>query len=880
MHARLLAGALIVLPAPMAWAQQPAPAAVSAPDSLTLPPLEGAHDGAGTVRVADLPLLPVQERLRQVAGVQVTPYSGAPGSPAVVRIRGAGSVANGNTRPLYVVDGIPVFTASVADPSETSPIFSLSAETNANPLLTLPPQTIESVEVLKGALATARYGLYGQNGVVLIRTRLGAEGQPLRVRYQGFGTVSQPLRRFELLTARQYAELANEAAANNNRPPAYPAAELARLGTDWQNEVLRPAALGQQQHLSVSGGSARGTSYYAAADYLGQQGVVRYAFLRRYGLRLNVAQTIGTRLRVEGRVGFSQSDERRPSSAVVPAALTNLPTLPVRDANGQYVPIRIFSSLRMPNAAQLVAESYRRPREQRLLAQVGAYYQLLPGLSAELRGSLERHELTARQYTSSFYIPNAATPAVPTLHQRHSYQQWILYPALRFARTWREQHTLTAALEGQQWISRQRQSVEEDYGGMGQQRSSDYLRLNQHNDLLTAGYRYADRYELQASLRAERITPLFSDSYWWWLPGAQFTWHAAREGFLSGSARLSTLDVWAGWGRTGTGSADGMRIVQGNVAYQRPANRTTQQEVGLQLGLWQNALTITATAYRRYTEGNLSLLLSGLPSGMPASVAVLSHQIRNRGAELTLQGHWQLGRLQGVSRLAAAYNANRYTDNFGFGGTFGQTRAASGQPLSAFYGFRYQNGVDPGTGQYRYADLNGDGRLTFDDQQALGTAIPPQLLSLGQQARAGRWALSLQLDGMFGYQVHNALLASLDYAADGSNRSTRVLDRWTPTNLDSDVVKAGGASGNFGDYQLQPGTNVRLSAAQLSFSVWRRGPRQADIWLAGHNLLVLTRYRGFDPNVSSAGADPSQAGIDNNAYPVARTVALGVSATL
>ncbi|WP_460504101.1 TonB-dependent receptor plug domain-containing protein, partial [Hymenobacter agri] len=141
----------------------------------------------------------IQPALTRVAGVQVTPYSGAPGAWSTVRIRGIANVT-GSSQPLYVVDGVPAYNFEVSpeiwSASEgffRSPSTVTPHTPTANPLLDIPVEDIAQVEVLKGAAATARYGMQGTNGVILISTRRGADGgttpQPLRVRYAGWGGV-------------------------------------------------------------------------------------------------------------------------------------------------------------------------------------------------------------------------------------------------------------------------------------------------------------------------------------------------------------------------------------------------------------------------------------------------------------------------------------------------------------------------------------------------------------------------------------------------------------------------------------------------------------------------------------------------------------------
>lgn len=165
----------------------------------------------------------------------------------------------------------------------------------ANPLLDLPVEDIAHVEVLKSAAATARYGMQGSNGVILISTRRGADGsttpQTLRVRYAGWGGVQQVRQRYDLLNARQYASVANEATAAYGRLAPYSPTDLASSSeADWQDRVFRMAGI-QCDNLSIDD-LARRTCYYVATDYLRQTGVVAGSDLSRYQLRANLDQQL------------------------------------------------------------------------------------------------------------------------------------------------------------------------------------------------------------------------------------------------------------------------------------------------------------------------------------------------------------------------------------------------------------------------------------------------------------------------------------------------------------------------------------------------------------------------------------------------------------
>ena len=851
------------------------------PDTLTLrrsPVMAPAADSV--VRIADPALititrntppsfLPLQEQLRQVAGVQATPYSGAPGAQVAVRIRGAGSLSY-NAQPLYVVDGVPVFQNTFAAGVKDRGFGFVPAETtelDTNPVLSIPTEDIERVEVLKGAFETAQYGSQGINGVIRITTRRGPAGPP-RLRYAGYGGVQQARYRYHLLDARQYAALANEADYNDGAPPRYSPAQVAALGrgTDWQSELLRTAAV-QEHHLGLEGGTAT-TRYYAGADYLGQQGIVLNSDLRRYALRASVDQQVGPRLRLAFSGGLSETRQHVPDYYVVRNALLELPTRTMQDTTGQY---------HTPNPVRQAREQYQTPRQRRLLAQLRAQYRLAPGLTLDLLTGLERATLRSESYTPYF---NATFPGGQTSDLASTYRQWVANPALRYARTSTTQrHAVTASVEA---ISQQREFTKQTRSFSGSippslLPGSYYLEKNTVSQFrLAAGYTFAERYQLQGSLRRDGSST-FPVNRWQWLPGAQATWHAGKEVFLRDKQWLSQLDAWVGGDYTSGAGNVGRNYYLvsvpnlGNLNQKIPVfvpEPTRQLDAGLTLAAWQHRLRLTVQGYARRTNTD------SRPVGNSTST------IRNEGLELSVAGQWRLGPVRGNTALAAAANRNRYQWDFPGAPRFTTLyqQRFTGQPLSDFYGPRYL-GVDA-AGLPRFADNNQDGRLDYEDNQSLGGGLPRQLLTLTQQLNYQRLTLDVQADGMFGYQVQNPLLAQLDVPTGYSNATDRVLDRWTPANPATAVPRASGLL-RFPDdssYSLQSGNHVRLTAVTLNYKVWERPARSVSVWLAGYNLLVLSHYRGYDPNVSSAGSDSQQASLDAGAYPVTRTVLLGLRA--
>ncbi len=890
------------------------------PDSLAALPTP-----AGTFRLQGQeqpirPFLTIQDQLRTVAGVQVTPYDGSPGSGNVVRIRGAG-VLLGQAQPLYVVDGLPAlnddltpnqaFGLSSAPPpyavavgsnsSYTPTIAEQQAEVGASPLQLLPPESIESIEVLAGPAAVARYGPLGANGVISIRTRRGAANRPLRVRYAAYAGVQQVRHHYDLLNASEYGALLNEVSVNRGGAPLYSPTQLAQLGagTDWQRETYRAAGL-QQHQLSLEGSHAA-TSYLLSADYRQQSGVLPNQNLHRYGLRLALDQRVGTRLTLRGTATLGQTDQRQPIvttyAGPTRAALLAPPTELVRTSQGTYNGFAGSNTNGFPNALAEADYRYRTPRTRRLLTQLAADYEPLRGLTVQAAASFQRTLLDAESNTYYYRYQNGTTQ--PTESQPYATQtyrtgQWNARLALRYQRQLGQHHHLAAELDYQYqrlnaFGGRTDYSFVDktdpqsgSYGTYGYyELQAEGLRL--HRPWASLRYALDSTLEVQAGLSYGRY---YKEDITRFYPSAQVRWHT-RPGTLDaslwvGAARTSVLAL--GYGLFGPVRLE--RPYQPNGPIGFPINPqlqaplyNNQVEAGLQLASRAGRLRGQLVAYQRTSHHALLAEQRGLPPGIGyTSFAQYSEAtIRNQGLELTLAATWQAGRAQGSTTLAASANRNRAQDD--------ETLARlspkyDNQPVGAFYGLQ-QDGLTS-TGALRYRDPNGSGRSDYDDQAVLGAGIPAQLLSLSQQLRLGRWGLDAQVDGLFGYQVLNHQLSFLDVPTGRTNNATTVRDRWTPTNQATSVPAA------TPDYYLlfttdrllENGSHVRLSSLTATYRLRQAASSDISLWAGVQNLFVLTGYRGYDPNVSSGGSVPYLAGQDYGAVPVPRTWLLGVRASL
>ncbi|WP_303309938.1 SusC/RagA family TonB-linked outer membrane protein [Hymenobacter sp. BT730] len=861
--------------APVALAQQA--------DTLTLRPIASpghiiitnVTQPGTTSGPALMPGTPFQEQLRQVAGVQVTPYSGAPGAPALVRIRGAASLSR-NAQPLYVIDGLPVWqhhTRILLNPNQGT----LSNSYELNPTLTLAPDDILSLEVLKGAYETAEYGTQGQNGVIRITTRSGQVGQP-RLTYNGYGGIQQARFRYDLLNAHEYAGLVNAADSFYGQEPTYTPEQIEAFGqgTDWQRELLRTAAVHHQQ-VALQGGNGH-TIYYTSAAYGQQQGIVQNSHLRTFNLRATAEHQFTPKLMLRGSLSASEQQACLPEDNLAANMVLAVPTQPARTSTGELAePEFLFD-----NPLRDALLTYRTPRQRYLLGQLHLRYSVMPFLTLEMRGSEER----INQKMNGYQTPRYSRPGGRVLAQEAEFRQWTFLPSVRFHRTF-AQHQVQVGLAAQRQSQQQDQNQNQYSGDQLESFYSSRMpyRLTAYH--LTGSYQWKERYEANLRLRRDAALISFGSNKVQYLPAAQVKWHVGREAWLRQFPLLSTLEAWAGWGHTSnTGQfATGAYLMQavpgaGGFSYRYLSlnELTQQQEVGLTVGLWQDRFIFSTTAYHRNTRvlGRPEIVFPNQPTPPTPTYG----HLRNQGLELSATGQWQVGRLQGSTSLVAAFNQNRFqADKLNNYRSNQNQQIVDGQPLATFYTLRY-TGLDA-NGQPSYQDMNQDGHFNiYEDGQARGRGLPGQLLSMGQTLEAGRFRMQAQLDGMFGYQQETSYLRFLNSANTYTNSTRNTLNYWTPENPTATVPGLGAVPKADSDFTLQSGNHVRLTSLTVHYKLWEKDSRNFSLWASGHNLLVLSKYRGFDPNVSSAGADSQQAGLDNGAYPTARTLLIGVQATL
>lgn len=865
----------------------------------------------------------------QAPGVAVTQVTGSPGDDIAVRIRGVGTLGNNN--PLYVIDGVPT-TGGLN-------MFSLT--------------DIESIEVLKDAAAAAIYGSRAANGVVLITTKRGKSGPPVFT-FEAYGGVQQPVNLPELLNADEYLMIRNEAITNANllrsaanQLPTYDPAILDTLpDNDWLDIMFNPAPM-QRYSLSARGG-AESSSFYISGEYLTQDGIFKGQGFDKYQVRFN-GEIGSKRFRGGSNMVFAHTDRQvingsgdgfGPGNELsgVRYTLIAAPVFPDRYPDGRY--INVTSDLGDPvlfgdgnaNPLVFVENTDWTIKRYRVFGNVFAELSLFDGLKVRstLGGDLlfDREKLFKKRLSAAVYDPTS-------LNEGRVFNQTLIWNnTIDFERNFGG-HRLTA-LAGMEAIQNHTDylgasatnfrrtdplfryidaSIPVELGDVNASGiATEWALLSWFGQL---GYSYQSRYILSVAVRRDGSSRFGKNNRWGTFPSVSLAWNVSNEPFFQDVNFISTLKIRGSWGQLGnqeigvypysslvsTGDfvyVFGDQIVTGasiletgnsNVKWET----STQINAGIDIGLWQDKLTLTADWFRKRTDDILVRVPVPQAGGSTRPPFVNAASVENKGIELGLSYRNKIGKFNYNigANFAAVRNevlsiAGSEPILGGFGLSDGPiTKTEPGRPVGSFFLwemegiFQSQEEIDASPfqtqftrpGDVKFKDLNGDNKIDDKDRRHVGSPFPDFTYGISAGFNWGNLDFSTLLQGVQGNDVY-FLYGNFAYETQlrGFNSYNEVLNRWTPSNTNTDIPKVSvdDRNGNrrISTRFLEDGSYMRIRNITLGYNFkdllnWN-GVGNARLYITAQNAFTLTKYPGLDPEIQANANDTRGLGLSSD----------------
>jgi TonB-linked SusC/RagA family outer membrane protein len=887
--------------------------------------LTGSVSSLSMEEFSSVPVGSVDQMMQgRAAGVQVTSSSGSPGASSSIKIRGVNSI-NSSSEPLYVIDGVPIAANTSGDISASG----TSGNTGNNILSTINPGDIQSIEILKDASSTAIYGSRGANGVIIITTKSGASEKSTINFNANYGVSTIP-GGYDLLSADDFFVYFNEFAALEGLTPIDPA--LPMEDNDWF-DIASQNGVVQNYQLSLTGGSKK-TNYYISGSYYDEEGVVKESYLRRYTGRINAEHSPTDRVRIGVNFNYSHNEtgmDEGNQIRTVQDALALAPNIPQTDPSGPvYYPSFEYIGNGQIFAFNPLGYIYGNDYENfndRLLLSANAAIDITPSLSFKSTFGVDLIYSMDQFYTTKLHAPGQNTNGRAQVEQRrtfsltnsnqliyqktagkHSFNGTLIHEVTKASTQNTRNNWDNFPTDALSFYGIQTGTIAANIGNQLREWAmlSFATRLN---------YTYDSRYLFTFTARQDGSSRFGTDNKWGFFPSGAVAWRLSEESFMQQSEIISDLKLRGSYGLTGNtdigfynsivtiGTRQYSSVGTEITAYtpQRIANEdlrwetTKQLNIGFDLGMWNNRLTLNADYFNSVT--NDLLLAVNIPenSGF-SSVLKNAGSVKNDGIELTLNAvavsnekfNWNI--MGTFSR-----SVNKVTDLGGENqiGVGGQTLIV-GQPLRNHLGV-IQTGIfqteeeiltnparpndEPGVPRYR--DVNEDGRIDGNDNLVLGRGFPDFFYGLTSTFTYGNFDLFVYFSGVEGLTVLNATKRDLTTGR-GQNIIQEYFDnRWTEDNPSDTYPRIDPLHAPNSDLYLEDASFLRLKVLTLGYNIpvnqnWLSNAR---VYVSGQNLFTITGYSGFDPEVNSNGQNNVAPPTDNGAYPRARNISVGVNLT-
>jgi|GEM_PF-664744 iron complex outermembrane receptor protein len=803
-----------------------------------------------------------------IPGLQITANSGRPGSEFTIINRGIGTLS-GYSSPLIIIDGILQFDNQIS----------------------LNPEDIESIVMVKDASAMSTFGYLAGNGALIITTKQG--GGKLHINYSGNLSISGIAKKADMLSSSEFRSLINQQYAGNSSITGL----LGNANTDWQNEIYQPA-FGQDHHLSASG-SFKWLPYRLSFGQTNQQGILKTDQYDRTTAALSLTPSFfNNHLKVAFNSFVSFNNNVIANTNAISNALSFDPTQPVMNGSsyGGYFTWEGFNNVPLLmatyNPMALLKQVHQTENLKRIEGNLGVDYSLpfLPDLHVAGNYAYDYSGMTYRETNDPnavWYQQYAPTIISNETDRRQQYNIHVNYDA--------KIEAIDAKLNAIVGCSSITSKSTDNYSlniypaDVNSVASLSQL-MSQHNHAALMGgfdFMLKDKYSLSANVQKYRDSQFASNTKPDMTTSGILAWNIKKEPFLQHADWLSDLKLHVNYSNAGNNSPDLYAATNTNQIANSSGltspynyNMTLKCEAvvtwsaGMGFGMFNQRIMGTFDVYQRNTNNLIMLVPVAEGTNMATNLYVNDGQIVNKGIELQLNGKPVVTKdLSWTINYSFSYNQNRRIDaNYPFGMLYGNIIGGTGNsiliiqnkyPVGSFYAFRqiYDSNGNPIEGLYA---TNSQGNYFIEHQ-----IYPTILMGFSSALRYKKWFFNCSLHANIGNYVYNGV-----DAAWGDLHSTYTNTGFLENVSQNALTTKFQTIQPLSDYYIQNASFLRMDniSAGYTFDKLLDTDLSAKLFIAVQNAFIITGYKGQDPEQAT--------GIDQANYPRARTFTLGLSVDL
>lgn len=907
----------------------------------------GAISSVSAEEISATPVLRIDQAMQgRTAGVQITNLSGQPGEAPTVRVRGAGTT--GNSEPLYIVDGMAVGGIDYLNPGDIESIDVLKDAASAaiygaraaNGVV-----LITTKGAKKGDMSVTYSGYYGIQNVSRTIDMLNAD-QYRELMNEGARNsgLTEP---FDLNEIPKHNTNWQDHLFQSNAPMTNHELSVTG-GTDKSSYASSMSYFSQQgiiggeksQFDRITG---RLNSRHQVTTKFQFGSNLAYSHIVRRGIASNQSfnGAYSSALNLDPLTPLYIDDQ----DVLATFPYSTEPVVTTKD--GRVYGISNYVGAEVVNPLALLEIENAETRVDKVVGNIFGDLEIIEGLNLRTSLGIDLAYVLNDSYRPLFYLNGAQLNVDKTSVQKHidRYFTWQWENTLSYAKQI-EDHSFTGLLG----MTASKSNFEDLFGFNAKVPINDprHVYLNMatdtvwnalggaaHSALLSGfarvTYDYKSRYAFTGIIRRDGSSKFGPNQRYGIFPSLGVSWVVSDEEFFPEVDQISFVKLRASWGVNGNqeiGNYQFISVMDKSRGYifgngrefgASPAyienndihwEESEQLDIALDFGAYNNRLTATIDYYIKTTSGLLERIPIPAHVGNDPPVANVG-SVQNKGVELSINWRHYFNDFGYSVGINGAYNQNKMTkigNDEGVlpGATWAVagmvTRTELGLPIAYFWGYEtdgifqsqaevfqhigktgqvLQPNAKPG--DVRFVDSNNDGVLNENDRTMIGNPTPPLTFGMNASIDYKRFDFSVLLIGSYGNDVFNgAQRQDLRY----TNRSTAILDRWTPENPSTTTPRYTWVDVNnnyrVSDLYVEDGSFVKVKNVQLGYTLPevllnRISSRTWRFYVSVENLFTLTKYTGADPEIGAMSS--FNIGIDRGIYPQARTIRFGTSMT-